>query len=91
MTIEDRLVLAPEDIQGIRIECGSCGAALLIRPEKWGRVPSQCPHCNSTWHLGDASVDLSNLNSFAHGLRALRATSSTAAFRLRLEIDRPKP
>ena len=50
MTSERRLVIEPQDIQGIEFVCRACGASLgLNAAQERHFVKTECPNCGSEW------------------------------------------
>ena len=74
------------DLDSIRLECVSCGAALVLKVKKWTRIPEECPAgCGNEWApAGSAGPEFAALNQLRVGLQAVRGLSSLQ-FRITFE------
>ena len=89
MAVEDRYLIDLSNINAIRFECKSCGAALSLRPREWTSVPLQCAACGTPW-VGTDSEQFKTLNRLSIALRASLSNADAVPYRLRLEVERPK-
>jgi hypothetical protein len=99
MTIEHKLVVGLNDIQGVVFECcnqeQACTSRVRISPDK-GRIPAHCPNCGVEWvRYPLASIELSGtpFTKFVDLLAEVRKqqvdSSQYPKFRILLEFDEP--
>ena len=90
VTVEDRHIIDLSDIKAVRFECSACAAAVTLLLDSWRDPnPRQCPGCGVPWGTSPQAFETSNrLRLGIQGMKALM--TSEGAYRLRLELDRPK-
>jgi predicted Zn-ribbon and HTH transcriptional regulator len=88
MTFEDRTTLELSDIQTLRFECTACGVGLTFPAAQSIRIPVECPSCKAQW-MGTHETDYVSIQHLVQAIRYLRSPGDTAAYRLRLELQRP--
>jgi len=90
MTILNRFCPEMSDIMAIRLECGTCDAAISYLPDSWNTAATlKCPNC--AVELVSPSLQTKGsiaLRELAESLKLLRNTPNLG-FRLRLEFDSP--
>jgi hypothetical protein len=98
MTAEQRWTLDLADVLAIRLECGKCGSAVVVKPTDWRDAPMECPVCRGLWELPHPTAHgFTPLMHFALGMRQLLEQSQAAIrqgggempYRVRVEIQDP--
>jgi hypothetical protein len=49
MTVEKRILIAPQDIIGLECECSHCHARCSVTLKRIDRFPFLCPNCEKRW------------------------------------------
>ena len=88
MAREQRLLIAPDDIRGIAIECIKCRGRFVAKvgPTTSYRTPERCPQCGEEW-LPFTGTEQDLVRSFVSALRALSRTDDQGAYRVLIELD----
>jgi len=91
MTVEHKLLVGLEDIQGIVFECRNpeerCTSRVHVSPDA-AKIPAHCPSCGVEWirldRLAEIKVSSSTWVNFVQAISTLRARE------LALDLDKPK-
>ncbi len=89
MTIEERYVFDVSDLQAVRLQCSTCGAAISLKVSAWSEPQYQCPGCGVQWFTKHSEPYKTALQLAAglRGMKALMEKENGLSFRVRFEID----
>jgi hypothetical protein len=88
MSDDKFIVVDVDDVLAIRIRCGRCGSAVVIRPTEWRDLPSMCPGCDAAWNM-DAMPDHSAAYHLARSPHAPRRGQARHHTRRGTGVPRP--
>ena len=70
MAKQTKIIIAPQDVALVRLQCAGCKAEVALDPRKNTRIPDRCPACYAGWGLTMLRPDLVGdlLNAFGQVL-----------------------
>lgn len=88
MTVENKMLIELSDVIAVEYMCKKCDTRLVMTPERWGHLPSNCPHCNEieNWFpRQDTSIREMTLTLLS-AISRLNEAKERMTFSLRLEV-----
>ena len=81
--LETSLLLAPGEVSHLELTCYECQEVCMFRTHGDKDVPSQCPHCGTSWLSGEEG------NSAKKLMDALRKVNDDREKKYSLELRAP--
>ena len=85
MTLQERLLVEPRDIESVRLTC-KCGASLNIPLKEREYVTGACPYCNEGWFERGTS-DHKFLTLLLQSIIGLKNRGAEVACQIHLELN----
>jgi hypothetical protein len=95
MTVEKKILIAPQDILSLGYECQHCHSTYLVPLDKLSRITTSCPNCKEEWvsdfASGGVHSDVSILNNFTQLLKILPTRNVGVSIRLEIREQKKEP
>lgn len=90
MTTEHLLLIEVGDVQGLRVVCAQCRAAVVYKLDETIYLPGDCPGCQRPWaNPGGQDVAQAAFKRLVTALKEWARVEHDAPYRFRFEIVQP--
>lgn len=85
MTTENRILIEPEDVLGLDLQCGHCGTRIFMPLAKADRYPATCSNCNEQWFMD--SKDIKKINDLGQAINQVKALLESKAHQVTIRLE----